>query len=129
MKATDVRAFLEGTISGRELHSRVAAEAGTWAERLRERGRSAPISLVGEIGPLDMSLERVVLLLDALIRTELSPASFAYVLDALLLSDKVRWTREAAREQLEHLVIPDKGRIDMAHAWQARERLAAMKMK
>jgi hypothetical protein len=76
-----------------------------------------------------MSLERVILLLDAPIKTEFSPASFAYVLDALLLSDKVRWTREAAREQLEHLVIPDHGRIDMAHAWQARERLAAMTMK
>ncbi len=128
MKATNLIAFLNGGIAGRDLQSQIAAEVDVWTKRLSERGRSAPVTLVGAIGSFDITRQGAMRLLDALITMELSPTSFTYVLDALLLSENFRWTSESVRELLEDLIPLESGlSIDIGHAWKAREHLTAMR--
>lgn len=128
MQSANLIAFLNGDIAGHELQRQIAVEVDVWAKKLSERGRSAPITLVGATGSFDITRQGAMRLLDALIRMELSPASFAYVLDALLLSENFRWTSEAVRDLLEDLITPEPGHsIDMGHARKAHDTLIAMR--
>jgi hypothetical protein len=127
VKATDLSAFLKGELSGSDLQKLIAPEAGVWAASLRERGRSAPITLIGGFPSLDVTRNRALRLMDALLTSELSPVSVAYVLNALLISEDVRWTNPTVRNNIEQLVIPDTGAIEMREAWKVRDQLSAPK--
>jgi len=124
MKATDLKAFLEADLSGSDLKDLIAHEVAQWSTSLRERGRSASITLTGKIASLDVTRDKALRLLDALLTTELPPATFAYVLNALLLSGDVRWSNPTVRDLLVQLVITDTGTIELRDAWKARERLS-----
>lgn len=127
MNASDVIAFLSGELPAREFRSKIEAEATNWAERLSERGRSAPITLIGMQDSVDLTPQRAGVLLDAYISGDLPDSSFAYVLDALLLEERFRWTSISVRDALEDVLGSDyPRRMDKRRAWQARSELKAL---
>ena len=118
-------AFLDGELSGPEFQVHLKDEVATWANRLREGGRSAPIRLSGRGHLGDMTPRQAIRLLDALISTELTPPAFMYVLDAILITDRIRWPVAGVREHLEVLSNPEVAdSVDMASAIAARKMLA-----
>lgn len=124
MNASDLVAFLNGSMSGDELHRTIEREVESWARRLGERGRSAAVILVGMRENFDLTPERAGKLLDAFIANELSDTSFSYVLDALLLEEKFRWTSIQARESMEHVLGSESPqKIDKRRAWRAKTEL------
>lgn len=124
MNAADLIAFLSGDLAADELQQRIAPEVQAWAERLSERGRSAPISVFGMRQPVDVTPERAARLLDAFIRNDVSQESFAYLLDALLIEQRFRWTSILVREILEHVLGSEYPRkLDKERAWRAKAEL------
>lgn len=124
MNASDVIDFLSGKVTAGDLQARIEPEVAIWASRLSERGRSAPVSLVGMREQSDVTPERASVLLDAYIADELPAASFAYVLDALLLERKFRWTSLTVREAMEHVLGSEYPTyMDKQRAWQVRTEL------
>jgi hypothetical protein len=127
MNAADVVLFLSGDASGHDLQAKIGPEVREWADRLRERGRSAAIILTGMNGTFDVTPNRAVRLLDAFLSSELTQESFAYILDALLLDERFRWTSHLARESLETIIGPESKReLDKRKAWKAREELRVL---
>ncbi|MEZ0260206.1 MAG: hypothetical protein ACAH80_04310 [Alphaproteobacteria bacterium] len=124
MNASDLRAFLLGDLAAKEFQSLLNKETEAWAKRLSERGRSAPISLLGMYEPIDITPKRALVLLDAYITGDFSAASYAYVLDALLLSEHAIWTDLSVRDAMEYVLgeyYPTK--MDRERALQAREEI------
>lgn len=121
MNAPDLIAFLSGELPALEFQARIEPEVEMWAARLAERGRSASISLVGMREPADVTPQRATALLDAYLSNEFSAASFAYVLDALLLEQKFRWTSLAVRDAMEHVLGSEYPKhMDKQRAWKVR---------
>jgi hypothetical protein len=119
-------AFLNGQLSGHEFQVHLNDEVIIWADRLRERGRSASIHLSGHRHLGELTPRRAIRLLDALISTELTPTAFLYILDAILTTDRIRWPVSAVRDNLEELSNPEVAdSVDMAAAVVARKSLAA----
>ena len=129
MNASDLIAFLSGELPARALQLKVEAEASAWAEQLNERGRSASVTLLGMQGPVDVTPRRAEVLLDAYIAGDLPDSSFAYVLDALLLEERFRWTSLPVRDAMEHILGSDYPRqMDKRRAWQVRSELKLLSM-
>ena len=130
MNANTLLAFLTGDISGAALQADIGAEVDSWAQRLSERGRSAAVALIGMNRPVDITLERAARLLDSYITSELLPASFAYVLDALLLDDRFRWTSLSVREAMEYVLGQEYPRkLDRRRAWKVKAELKELAAK
>lgn len=124
MNASDVIAFLSGDLAAQDFQARIEPEVAVWAARLSERGRSASISLTGMQAPFDVTPQRAGVLLDAFIADEFPAASFAYVLDAILLEEKFRWTSLTVREAMEHVLGSEYPKsMDKRRAWQVRTEL------
>jgi len=130
MRGSDLEAFLTGERSGMEFQARIQGEVRAWTAKLSERGRSAPITLLGPTRGFEVTPAAAMRLLDALIGSELSGPAFAYVLDALLMSDAYRWTSEPVRESLEAVLsVEAECEIDMGRAWKARRELGELDWK
>ena len=124
MNASDIVAFLSGDLSAVSFQAKIDPEVQSWAKKLSERGRSASVLLHGMGQLVDVTPEGAARLLNAYIKGELTAASFCYVLDALLLEERFRWTSVSAREVMEHVLgseYPNK--LDKRRAWQARAEL------
>ena len=130
MNADHLRAFLDGKMSGSELQAAIEAEVGLWSKTLAERGRSAAITLDGMNARYDITPARALRLLNALLTDALGQEAFAYVVDALLLEERFRWTSLDARDVLESVIAPENRRdLDRRRAWQAREELGLLVKK
>jgi hypothetical protein len=127
MIAADLIEYLSGHLPATELQAKVEPEVLMWAKQLSERGRSASVVLHGMDNFFDVTLEHALRLLDALISRDLMPATFAYVLDALLLDEKFRWAREDVRDAMEHVLGSQYPKqLDLRRAWKVRAELKAL---
>ncbi len=130
MNVSELKAFLNGEQSGREFRMNIDDEVAAWTKRFLERGRSATITLRGESETYDVTPVRAARLLDALLTGQLSAAAFAYVLDALLMSEIFDWPNDRVRDSLEAVLDPVRGgQIDGRRAWSARAELSRMGAK
>ena len=124
MNSSDLIAFLQGDLAAHALEAKLGQEVEAWSKRLSERGRSAPITLLGMSTRFDITPERARRLLDAFVRDEVSKQTFAYVLEALLLEERFQWTSVAARESMENVLGSSAPiEIDKRRAWRARAEL------
>jgi hypothetical protein len=127
MNAANIIAFLNGSLSAKELQKKIEPEVTAWANRLSERGRSAPIVLTNMQGHVDVTPQHADKLLSSLMTDDISSASFAYILDALLLEERFRWTSITARDAMEYVLgheYPEK--FDKRRLWRVKSELAAL---
>ena len=127
MNAADLVAFLSGELSASNFDDKIRPEVERWAARLSERGRSAAIILVGSFPRVDITPEFAARFLDAYLSSMLRPASFAYVLDALLLDERFQWTNISLRNAIEHVLgTDDLANPDMHRARKVRAELTSL---
>jgi|CXWL01.1.fsa_nt_gi hypothetical protein len=125
MDGKKLLAFLNGEITGIELQRHIEPEVVIWIDKLRERGRSASVQLTGHGHLTDMTAQRAILILDALIKNELPETSFSYVLEALLMSDRINWPNTEVLDSMEILSDPERsGYVDLTVAKAVRNRLS-----
>ncbi len=113
-------------MAGPDFESSLKPEVEAWIARLKERGRSASVYLSGTGDLVDPTPRQMVRLLDAVISTEIRPASFLYALEALLMSPRTRWQVPKLRNYMESLADPETpSSIDVTLAIALRKKISA----
>ncbi len=122
MKTSDLIKFLHGNLDAKALQFRISKEVDEWVVLLAKRGSSAPISLLGPAESTTVTSTAIANLLDALLTSELTPAAFSYVVDAMLMSGSFSWPDNQVRDLVEGLVnVEDSPNVDLRAAVQARK--------
>lgn len=103
MEWSDVKSLVSGEIAPQAFQNMVVSEVEQWAARLRERGRSVAITVIGSASDIRVTPHRALSLIDALLRDEIDESVLAYVLDALLLHEDILWEPPTLRDLLETL--------------------------
>lgn len=106
MKLTLIKNLFSRKLSKIEFKEIVSQEMIEYISKWKNRGSSRSVYLV-EDTEVYIGGQEAIFLLDSFIKTELSILEINYIVDALLLSEKVKFESEEFLEEFETMTDPE----------------------